>query len=67
MLYQDLHLLPSTASRAQFLLQQTAACKVPLDLFLKNLLLKWHCLQLAQLPANSDVYHISVLDKTCIS
>lgn len=64
MLCQDLHLLPSTASGAQLLLQQTAACKVPLDLFLKTLLLKRHHLQLAQFPANADVYHISVPDKT---
>lgn len=52
MLYQDLHLLPSTASRAQLFLRQAAACKVHLDVFLKNLVLKRHPLQLVQLPAS---------------
>lgn len=48
MLYQDLHLLPSTQPLGpQRLLQQTVPCKLPLDLFLKNLLLNRHYLQLA--------------------
>lgn len=40
MLCKDRHALPSTTSRAQLFLHQAAACKVPLDLFLKNLVLK---------------------------
>lgn len=39
-LYQDLHLLPSTASWVQFLLQQTATSKAPLDLFREKLIVQ---------------------------